>query len=74
LGPVPALRAVPGVVEATQPAADRYELRATADLRGEAAEAVVKAGGRLLSLAVETPSLDDIYARYFQEAGHAGTN
>ncbi len=69
-----ALRAVPGVVEMTQPAADRYELRAVADLRAEAAEAVVKAGGRLLSLAVETPSLDDIYARYFQEVEHAGTN
>jgi len=69
-----ALRAVPGVVEVTQPAADRYELRAVADLRAEAAEAVVKAGGRLLSLAVETPSLDDIYARYFQEVEHAGTN
>jgi ABC-2 type transport system ATP-binding protein len=69
-----ALRAVPGVVEMTQPVADRYELRAVADLRAEAAEAVVKAGGRLLSLAVETPSLDDIYARYFQEVEHAGTN
>jgi len=69
-----ALRAVPGVVEVTQPVADRYELRAVADLRAEAAEAVVKAGGRLLSLAVETPSLDDIYARYFQEVEHAGTN
>lgn len=71
---VAALRAVPGVVEVTQPAADRYELRAAADLRAEAAEAVVKAGGRLLALAVETPSLDDIYARYFQEVEHAGTN
>jgi ABC-2 type transport system ATP-binding protein len=49
---------------------DRYELRATGDLRAEAAEAVVKAGGRLLSLAVERPNLDEIYARYFQEVGH----
>lgn len=64
------LRAVPGVVEVTQLAADRFELRATADLRAEAAEAVVKAGGRLLALAVTTPSLDDIYARYFQEVSH----
>ncbi len=71
---VAALRAVPGVVEVTQPAADRYELRAAADLRAEAAEAVVKAGGRLLALAVEIFSLDDIYARYFQEVEHAGTN
>ncbi len=71
---VSALTAVPGAVEAKQVGPDRYELRATSDLRAEAAEAVVKAGGRLLSLAVDTPSLDDIYARYFQEVGHAGTN
>ncbi|MGC8781034.1 MAG: DUF4162 domain-containing protein, partial [Anaerolineae bacterium] len=69
-----ALRAMPGVVEVTQPTSDRYELRAAADLRAEAAEAVVKAGGRLLSLAVETPSLDDIYAHYFQEVEHGGAN
>ncbi len=71
---VSALTAVPGAVEAKQVGPDRYELRATSDLRAEAAEAVVKAGGRLLSLAMDTPSLDDIYARYFQEVGHAGTN
>ena len=70
-GPIAAgLRAVPGVVEVTQPAADRFELQATADLRAEAAEAVVKAGGRLLALTVAAPSLDDIYARYFQEVSH----
>ena len=69
-----ALRSVPGVVEVTQPEPGRFELRAASDLRAEAAEAVVKAGGRLLSLVVETPSLDDIYAHYFQEVGHASTN
>ena len=67
-----ALRALPGVVEATRLDPDRYELRATADLRAEAAEAAVRAGGRLLSLAVEIPSLDDIYAHYFQGVGHDG--
>ncbi len=69
-----ALRAVPGAVEVTQPEPGRFELRASSDLRAEAAEAVVRAGGRLLSLAVETPSLDDIYARYFQEVSHASAN
>ncbi len=73
-GLVAALRGVPGVVDAKQVGPHRFELRAMSDLRAEAAEAVVKAGGRLLSLAVDTPSLDDIYARYFQEVGHAGTN
>lgn len=65
-----ALRRVPGVVEVKQTRRDHFDLRATGDLRAEAAEAVVKAGGRLLSLAVERPNLDEIYARYFQEVGH----
>ncbi|MCX7706861.1 MAG: DUF4162 domain-containing protein, partial [Anaerolineae bacterium] len=69
-----ALRSVPGVVEVTQSEPGRVELRASSDLRAEAAEAVVKAGGRLLSLAVETPSLDDIYARYFQEVSHGNAH
>lgn len=69
-----ALRAMPGALEVTQPDREHFELRAASDLRGEAAEAVVKAGGRLLSLAVETPNLDDIYAHYFQEVSHASTS
>lgn len=69
-----ALRKVPGAVAVMRRGEDRFELQATDDLRAEAAEAVVKAGGRLFSLAVETPSLDDIYTRYFQEVGHAGSN
>ncbi len=47
----------------------RYELEAQDDLRAEAAKAVVEAGGRLLSLAVEAPSLDEVYTRYFQQGG-----
>ncbi len=65
-----ALRQIRGVVEVRQAARDRFALRTTGDLRAEAAEAVVKAGGRLLSLTVERPNLDEIYARYFQEVGH----
>jgi ABC-2 type transport system ATP-binding protein len=40
------------------------------DLRGEAARAVVEAGGSLRALQLEEPSLDDVYARYFQEVEH----
>ena len=40
------------------------------DVRPEAAAAVVAAGGRLLRLSVEEPSLEAIYTRYFQT--HAG--
>ena len=46
----------------------RLRLVADRDVRPEAAEAVVRAGGRLLSLAVEEPSLEAIYTRYFQNA------
>jgi ABC-2 type transport system ATP-binding protein len=36
-------------------------------VRPDAAAAVIAAGGRLLSLSIEEPSLDDIYTRYFQK-------
>ena len=65
-----ALRAVPGVAN-VKSNGNRYELEAESDLRAEAADAAVKAGGRLLALDVQAPSLDDIYTRYFQEAEHA---
>ncbi|GIV78087.1 ABC transporter ATP-binding protein [Litorilinea aerophila] len=61
-----ALGRLPDVVAVRQEG-DRYILEARRDLRAEAARAVVEAGGRLLSLDVEAPSLDEIYARYFQE-------
>ena len=38
------------------------------DVRPEVAQAVVRAGGRLLRLDMELPSLDDIYSRYFRTA------
>lgn len=65
-----ALRTLPGVVEVRYDAPDQYVVEATGDLRAEAASAVVKAGGKLTSLEVEVPSLDEIYARYFEEVEH----
>lgn len=44
-----------------------YELEAKRDLRTEAARAVLDAGGQLLALDFEEPSLDEIYAEYFRE-------
>ncbi len=67
---IEALRKVPGVVKVHRDGDGRYEVEATKDLRAEAAKAVITAGGRLLQLDVEAPSLDDIYARYFQEVQH----
>lgn len=65
-----ALRALPGVIEVRRSDGRIYELEATQDLRPEAARAVVQAGGRLFALHAETPSLEEIYARYFQEVDH----
>ncbi|GAB4457670.1 MAG: ABC transporter ATP-binding protein [Anaerolineales bacterium] len=52
----------------------RIILEAQKDIRADAAEAVVKAGGRLRGLSVESQSLDDIYTRYFEEAKHETVN
>jgi len=65
-----ALKAVAGVTDVTRPGKDRYQVRAQGDLRAEAARAAVLAGGRLLNLHVEAPSLDEIYVRYFEEVHH----
>lgn len=66
-----ALRALPGAVDVKRPGPGAYEIEARRDLRSEAARAVVGAGGNLLALDFEQPSLDEIYARYFKEVGHA---
>lgn len=62
-----ALRDLVGVTAFNRVAEHSYELEATADLRAEAARAVVAAGGALLSLSVDIPSLDTIYSRYFKQ-------
>jgi ABC-2 type transport system ATP-binding protein len=63
------LRKVPGVTQVEQTGSDRVRLLADRDVRPEAAAAVVSAGGRLLRLSVEEPSLEMIYTRYFQDQG-----
>ena len=49
---------------------NRVRLLTDRDVRPEAAAAVVAAGGRLLHLSVEEPSLEAIYTRYFQNVPH----
>ena len=51
-----------------------FEIEARKDVRADAADAVIKAGGRLQSLNVESQSLDDIYTRYFEEVSHESVN
>jgi len=68
-GLVERLKQVPGVTAVEQTGVDRVRLLADRDVRPEAAAAVVSAGGRLLRLSVEEPSLEMIYTRYFQDQG-----
>lgn len=46
-------------------------LEATQDIRPQVARVVLEAGAALQSLLLERPSLDEVYARYFQEVRHA---
>ena len=50
------------------------EIEAQKDVRADAAEAVIHAGGRLRGLSVESQSLDDIYTRYFEEVRNECVN
>jgi ABC-2 type transport system ATP-binding protein len=60
------IAAIPGVQKVETPAPNRLLLLADRDVRPEAAAAVVGAGGRLLRLSVEEPSLEAIYTGYFK--------
>jgi ABC-2 type transport system ATP-binding protein len=59
------LRAIPGVTQVERLAGDRYRILADHDVRPDAARAVVSANGALRQLAVDEPSLEAIYNRYF---------
>lgn len=62
---------LPGVVKLRHDDPNIYQLETENDLRAEVARAVVTAGGRLLSLNVEAPNLDEVYTGYFhQEVQH----
>jgi ABC-2 type transport system ATP-binding protein len=63
------LRQVPGVSRVEETAPGRLRLLAERDVRPEAAAAVVAAGGRLMLLSVEEPSLEVIYTRFFEKEG-----
>ena len=51
-----------------------FEVESQKDIRADAAEAIMKAGGRLKGLNVEAQSLDDIYTHYFEEVSHEPVN
>ncbi len=64
------LGALPGAAR-VQLEGTELRLEATQDVRPQVARAVLEAGASLNSLVLEQPSLDEVYARYFQEVRHA---
>ncbi len=65
------LAALQGVRSVETPGKGRFRMTCDRDLRGEAAAAVVAAGGHLTQLSLDQPSLENIYTRYFQNAQEA---
>lgn len=63
------LSMIPGVTQVETLAPDRFRMTAERDVRPDAARAVVSVDGALKRLSVDEPSLEAIYARYFQAAG-----
>jgi ABC-2 type transport system ATP-binding protein len=63
------LGALAGVRSVAETKANRWRLVCDRDLRPEAAAEVVAAGGRLYQIALDEPSLETIYTRYFQKEG-----
>lgn len=66
------LAAIPGVSNVETLAEDRFRMRAERDVRPDAARAVVAANGALRRLSVDEPSLEAIYAHYFQASQSGG--
>ncbi|MET4486684.1 ABC-2 type transport system ATP-binding protein [Bradyrhizobium sp. LA7.1] len=60
------LSMIPGVSQVETLADNRFRLTAERDVRPDAARAVVSVDGALRRLSVDEPSLEAIYARYFQ--------
>ena len=69
-GALQALQQLPGVQRVHSLDGRGFELEAAQDIRPEAAQAVIAAGGRLLRLGVQAQNLDEIYAAFFKEVEH----
>jgi len=64
------LRTLPGV-HGVEVVGERLVLKTSDDLRPQVAEAVVGHGSQLYALDLIRPSLDEVYASYFEEGAHA---
>lgn len=69
-----ALEKIPSVTAVRAQDSRGYEIEASGDVRPEAAQAVISAGGKLYGLGIEMQSLDDIYSAYFKEVRHEGNH
>jgi ABC-2 type transport system ATP-binding protein len=66
------LATIPGVSNVETLAEDRFRMTADRDVRPDAARAVVAANGALRRLSVDEPSLEAVYAHYFQATPFGG--
>jgi ABC-2 type transport system ATP-binding protein len=66
-----ALEAIPGVVAVRADGEARYKIEAGSDIRPLVAARAVEAGGNVASLALEQPSLADVYTQYFDQVNNA---
>lgn len=71
---VKALEKIPEVSNIRVTDSKVYEVESSQDIRPEAAQAVISAGGQLMQLNVQMQSLDDIYSAYFKEVEHDGSH
>ena len=69
-----ALHGLPQTVNVRRVDGNRYEVEAQDDVRADAANAIIRAGGRLHELNIEAQNLDEIYRRYFEEVKHVRAN
>jgi ABC-2 type transport system ATP-binding protein len=63
------IEGIEGVVGLQEGPDGHYVVESRKDLRADVAEAVIRGGGRLLSMRLEQPGLDEVYSHYFQEVG-----
>jgi ABC-2 type transport system ATP-binding protein len=65
------LRGIAGVQQVVPAGEGAWRITAGRDVRAEAAQRIISAGGSLTKLSDLQPSLEEVYTRYFQEARHA---
>lgn len=65
--PSRALASIPGILRLSKQGERKWIIEAGHDIRADIADCVTRGGGRLLALSDSEPTLDDVYARYFEQ-------